>query len=177
MLATQKVCWCIVIVIWINEEALQESTSRQNSSGNLQSCQEHRQWRTQCEQRIRCWDIPSSWSWMDPRQLYCWIHTVLGMTKCYSWNDTEGMTKIWLRYQEKIEYDNMYQSITGFELDMEDKSLIKQILECFLRITADPLGERSWSRFAAYCKFVKDLAKLNFGQELHGNRFDDFEKC
>ena len=112
-----------------------------------------------------------------PRQLYCCIHTVLGMTKCYSWNDTEGMTKIWLRYQEKIEYDNMYQSITGFELDMEDKSLIKQILECFLRITTDPLGERSWSRFAAYCKFVKDLAKLNLGQELHGKRFDDFEKC
>ena len=80
MLATEKVCWCIVIVIWINEEALQESTSRQNSSGNFQSCQEHRQWRTQCEQRIRCWDIPSTWSWMDPPT------TLLLHTHC-SWND------------------------------------------------------------------------------------------
>ena len=35
------------------------------------------------------------------------------------------MTKISLRYQEKIGYDKMYPSITGFELDMEDKSLIK----------------------------------------------------
>ena len=71
----------------------------------------------------------------------------------------------------------MYPSITGFELDMEDKSLIKQILECFLQLTADPWEERSWSRFAAYCKFVKGLGKLNLGQELHGNRFGDFGKC
>ena len=26
-------------------------------------------------------------------------------------------------------------------------------------------------------QFVKDLRKLNLGQELHGNRFGDFEKC
>ena len=71
----------------------------------------------------------------------------------------------------------MYPSITGFELDMEDKSLIKQILKCFLQLTADPWEERSWSRFAAYCKFVKGLGKLNLGQELHGNRFGDFGKC
>ena len=78
MLATQRVCWRIVIVIWIMEEALQENTSRQNNSGNLQSCQRHHQWRTQCEQRIRCWDIPSTWSWMDPRP------TLLLHTHC-SW--------------------------------------------------------------------------------------------
>ena len=46
----------------------------------------------------------------------------------------------------------------------------------FLTGTADPWGERSWSRFSAYSMFVKDLDKLNLGQELHGNRFCDFEK-
>ena len=60
---------------------------------------------------------------------------------------------------------------------MEGKSLIKQIIERFLRLTVDHLGERSWSRFTAYCKFVKDLGKLNLGQELYVNRFADFEKC
>ena len=39
---------------------------------------------------------------------------------------------MWLRYQEKIGYDKMCPSVTGFELNMEDKSLIKQILKCFL---------------------------------------------
>ena len=87
------------------------------------------------------------------------------------------MKKTWLRNQGKIGYDKMYPSITGFELDMEDKSLIKQILKCFLQLTADSWGDRSWSRFAAYCKFVEDLSKLNLGQELHGKRFGDFEKC
>ena len=47
----------------------------------------------------------------------------------------------------------------------------------FLTGTADPWGERSWSRFSAYSMFVKDLGKLNLGQELHGNRSCDFEKC
>ena len=71
----------------------------------------------------------------------------------------------------------MYPSITEFEWDTEDKFIIKQIFECFLQLTADRWRERSWSRFAAYCKFVKDLGKLNLGQELNENRFCDFEKC
>ena len=53
---------------------------------------------------------------MDPRPtLLLYTHTVLRFQ--------EGMTKIWLRYQEKADI------------------------------------------------------KLNLGQELHGNRFGDFEKC
>ena len=71
----------------------------------------------------------------------------------------------------------MYPSITEFELDTEDKFIIKQIFECFLQLTVDHWRKRSWSRFAAYCKFVKNLGKLNLGQELHENRFGDFEKC
>ena len=65
-----------------------------------------------------------------PGQLYCCIHTVLGFQ--------EVITKLWLKYQEKIGYDKMYPLITVFELDMKEKPLIKQILECFLRLAADP---------------------------------------
>ena len=46
----------------------------------------------------------------------------------------------------------------------------------FLTVNCGWLGKRSWSIFPAYCKFVNDLGKLNLGQELHGNRFGDFEK-
>ena len=88
-----------------------------------------------------------------PGQLYCCLHTVLRFQ--------EGMTKTWLRYQEKVGYDKMYPSITRLELDMEDKSLIKQIPESFLRLTADRWRERNSSRFSAYCKFLKDLGRLN----------------
>lgn len=104
-----------------------------------------------------------------PNQLYCCIHTVLG------WQD--GMVKTWLTYQEKIGYDKMYPSVTGFELDMEDKCLIKQILECFLRLTADRWQARSWNRFEAFTSFCKDQGKVNMGRELHGNRFGDLERC
>ena len=64
-----------------------------------------------------------------PGQLYCCIHAFLGFQ--------EVITKMWLKYQEKIGYDKMYPSITVFELDMKEKPLIKQILECFLRLAAD----------------------------------------
>ena len=41
----------------------------------------------------------------------------------------------------------MYPSVTGFELDMEDAYLVKQILEAFLRLTADRWQARSWNKF------------------------------
>ena len=60
---------------------------------------------------------------------------------------------------------------------MEDKSLTKQILECYLRLTADRWQARSWNRYDAYSKFCKDQDKRNMGQELRGNCFGDLEKC
>ena len=76
-----------------------------------------------------------------------------------------GMENIWQKYQVAIGHDKMYPSITGFELDMNDKLLPKQILECFLRLTADRWQARSWNRFEGYTKFVTELGRLNLGQE------------
>ena len=104
-----------------------------------------------------------------PNQIYCCIHTVLGFQ--------EGMVKLWLQYQTKIGADKMYPTITGFELDMEEKCLIKQMLECFMRLTADRWQARSWNRFEAYTEYAKDNGMVNMGVELHGNRFGDLEKC
>ena len=104
-----------------------------------------------------------------PDQIYCCIHTVLGFQ--------DGMVSLWMQYQTKIGSDKMYPSITGFELDMEEKCLIKQILECFMRLTADRWQARSWNRFEAFTQYAKDHGKFNLGVELHGNRFGDLEKC
>ena len=60
---------------------------------------------------------------------------------------------------------------------MEDKCLVKQILECFLRLTADRWQARAWNRYEAYTQYAKDNGMLNVGQELHGNRFGDLEQC
>ena len=62
-----------------------------------------------------------------PGQLYCLIHSVLGFQ--------EGISNTWLKYQEEMGHDKLYPSITGFELDVEDKGLIKQIMEMYLRLT------------------------------------------
>jgi hypothetical protein len=59
-----------------------------------------------------------------PGQLYCLIHSVLGFQ--------EGLCNTWLKYQEEMGHDKLYPSITGFELDVEDKGLIKQIMKMYL---------------------------------------------
>ena len=91
-----------------------------------------------------------------PGKLYCCIHTVLGFQ--------EGMTKIWLRYHKKIGYDKMYPSITGFELDKEDKSLIKQILECFLRLTADGWRREVGAYFLLTASLLMTWANSTLGK-------------
>ena len=104
-----------------------------------------------------------------PGQLYCLIHSVLGFQ--------DGICRIWLNYQEEMGHDKLYPSITGFEMDVEDKGLIKQIMEMYLRLTADRWQARSWNRYEEYTIFCKERGVQNFGQELHGNRFGELEKC
>ena len=104
-----------------------------------------------------------------PGQLYCCIHTVLGFQT--------GMVKLWLKYQSLVGYEKMYPEITGLELDMEDKCLVKQILECFLRLTADRWQARSWNKFEEFDQFCKDNNTTNLSQQLHGQRFGELEKC
>ena len=103
-----------------------------------------------------------------PGQLFCCLHTVLGFQT--------GMEDVWQKYQSALGHDKMYPSVTGFELDMNDKLLSKQILECFLRLTADRWQARSWNKYEEFTKFASENQKKNCGQELHGNRFGDLER-
>ena len=63
-----------------------------------------------------------TWS---PGALYCCIHSVLGFQV--------GVKDLWMKCEGAIGNDKMYPSVTGFEMDMEDRSPTKQILEAFLR--------------------------------------------
>ena len=103
-----------------------------------------------------------------PGQLYCLIHSVLGFQ--------DGISSTWLKYQAEIGHDKLYPSVTGFELDVEDKGLIKQIMEMYLRLTADRWQARSWNRYEEYTIFCSERSVQNMGQELHGNRFGELEK-
>ena len=104
-----------------------------------------------------------------PGQLYCCIHTVLGFQS--------GMVKLWMKYQKSVGYEKMYPEITGMELEMEGKCLIKQILECFLRLTADRWQARAWNKYEEFVQFCVDHDFINLAQQLHGNRFGELEKC
>lgn len=104
-----------------------------------------------------------------PGQLYCCIHTVLGFQT--------GIKDVWMRYQSSIGHKKMYPSVTGFEMEMEDQCLVKQVLEGFLRLTADRWQARSWNKYEEYNKFCQIAQIINKAIELHGNRFGDLERC
>ena len=103
-----------------------------------------------------------------PGTLYCCLHTVLGFQ--------EGVVDVWKTYQSKIGYHKMNPS-AELELDMDDSSLVKQVLEALLRLTADRWSARAWNKFEEYSEFCKDNGVSNVGRELHGNRFGDLELC
>ena len=63
-----------------------------------------------------------------PAQLYCCIHSVL------SWQ--EGIKEVWLSYQNKIGFEKMLPTLTGLECDINDKILVLQALDCYLRFTS-----------------------------------------
>ena len=103
-----------------------------------------------------------------PGTLYCCLHTVLGFQ--------DGIVDVWKKYQGMIGYQKMNPS-AELELDMDDTSLVKQVLEAHLRLTADRWSARSWNKFEEYNEFCKDNELSNVGRELHGNRFGDLELC
>ena len=103
-----------------------------------------------------------------PGTIYCCLHTVLGFQ--------DGIVDIWKKYQGKIGYHKMNPS-AELELDMDDSSLVKQVLEAHLRLTADRWSARSWNKFEEFNEFCKDNGVSNVGRELHGNRFGDLEFC
>lgn len=103
-----------------------------------------------------------------PGHLYCCLHTVLG------WQD--GIKDLWMSYQTKIGHQKMNPG-ENLELDMEDRCLVKQVLEAYMRLTADRWSARSWNKFEEFSHFCKDNGLTNEARELHGNRFGDLELC
>ena len=55
--------------------------------------------------------------------------------------------------------------------------MMLQVLEGFLRLTADRWSARAWNKFEEYNQFCLEQEKSNLGRELHGNRFGDLELC
>ena len=79
--------------------------------------------------------IGSSWI---PGQLLCVLHYVLSIP--------ESIKVTFALYQGQIGRDKLFPETTGFEMNINDKVVVVQILEVWLRLTLIRWHGRMWNR-------------------------------
>ena len=108
--------------------------------------------------------IGSSWV---PGQAFCNLHFTLAVPV--------GIKEVLAEYQSSIGADKLFPKCVGFEMNLEDKLIVIQILDCWMRLTSIRWQARSWNRYSEFTDFAEKRGILNVGQMLHANRFGEFE--
>ena len=61
-------------------------------------------------------------------------------------------------------------------MNLEDKVIVIQVLDCWLRITSIRWQVKPWNKYQQFTEFAEKKGIRNVGQMLHANRFGEFEE-
>ena len=109
--------------------------------------------------------LVSTW---EPGQAFCNLHFTLAVP--------EAIKSVLARYQSLIGADKLFPKTVGFEMNLEDKLIFIQILDCWMRLTSIRWQARSWNYYKKFTDFAEKMEVLNVGHMLHANRFGEFEE-
>ena len=109
--------------------------------------------------------IGSAWI---PGQLFCVLHYVLTIP--------EAIKMFFTLYQSQIGSDKLFPETTGFEMNINDKTIVIQILDVWMRLTSIRWHGRMWNRYSAFTEFAEKRGVRNVGHMIHANRFGEFEE-
>ena len=109
--------------------------------------------------------IGSEWI---PGQLFCVLHYVLAIPV--------AIKKKFTAYQSQIGAEKLFPETTGFEMNIDDKTVVVQILDVWMRISSIRWHGRSWNRYNSYTTFAEKYGVRNVGHMIHANRFGEFEE-
>lgn len=109
--------------------------------------------------------IGSEWI---PGQAFCNLHFTLAIP--------EGIKSILVNYQSHIGADKLFPKTVSFEMNIEDKLVILQILDCWMRLTSIRWQVRPWNRYKDFTDFAERKGYKNVGHMIHANRFGEFEE-
>ena len=109
--------------------------------------------------------IGSKWL---PGQAFCNLHFTLAIP--------EGIKEILVLYQTQIGADKLFPKTVGFEMNLEDKIIFIQILDCWMRLTSVRWQARSWNKFKSFTDYAEKKGFKNVGHMIHANRFGEFEE-
>ena len=101
-------------------------------------------------------------------QAFCNLHFTLAIPT--------GIKEIIAQYQSHIGAQKLFPKVVGFETNLEDKIIVIQILECWMRLTSIRWQARTWNRYDSFTKFAEKRGLQNVGHTLHANRFGEFEE-
>ena len=79
-------------------------------------------------------------------------------------------------YQSRIGAGKLFLKVVGFEMNLEDKIIVIQILECWMRLTSIRWQARMWNWYESFTEFAEKRGIKNADHMLHANRFVEFEE-
>ena len=88
----------------------------------------------------------------------------------------EGIKKVLNAYQCSIGADKLFPRNVSFEMNIEDKHLVVQILDIWMCLTSVRWQSKPWNRCSLFTEYAKKVRYRKCGHMLHGNRFDQFEQ-
>ena len=78
-------------------------------------------------------------------------------------------------YQTTIGAEKLFPKTVGFEIEIEDKLIVVQVLDCWMRLTSIRWQIKPWNRYQSFTEFAEKNIR-NVGHMLHANRFGEFEE-
>ena len=103
-----------------------------------------------------------------PGQVFCNLHYTLAIP--------EGIKKVLTTYQCLIGADKLFPKNVSFEMNIEDKLVVIQVLDCWMRLTSIRWQSKPWNRYSNFTEYAERRGIKNVGHMLHSNRFGEFEE-
>ena len=103
-----------------------------------------------------------------PGQIFCNLHFTLAIP--------EGIKKVLTAYQCLIGSQKLFPKNVGFEMNIDDKLVVVQILECWMRLTSIRWQSKPWNRYNNFTEYAERRGIANVGHMIHANRFGEFEE-
>ena len=60
-----------------------------------------------------------------------------------------------IQYQTKIETEKLFPKTVSFEMEMEDKTIAIQVVDCWMRLTGIRWQVKPWNRYQSFTAFAE----------------------
>ena len=100
--------------------------------------------------------------------MFCNLHYTLAIPV--------GIKNILTKYQSLFGSSKLFPKKVGFDMNMEDKLVVVQILEVWMHLTSIRWQSKPWNRYSSFTEFAERRGIKNVGHMIYANHFGEFEE-